>query len=202
MCRNSTGRRYHNVLGEASDGSTTEAVRKGNLMASKTVLILMYLIVRQIIFIVEQPMSSLLYFHHRFAQLDLRAKLYQCSTWLGAFGHSSAKGIRLLSNHPRVYYLKRELNRSTFKATSEDVVVPALNGGVSGGPALKASQQYPLDYARAVCDNFCRADKSVLNSPLKGTCERVEPQTEDLWEDANLPSICNWLGIPHDTLIV
>ena len=202
MCRNSTGRRPYNVSGERSDGTTTRSVRDGNTMVSRMVLILMFLMVRGVIWCVEQPQSSLLFDYFRMVQLRNQLKLYKCAVWLGAYGGESAKLINVLSNHQMVYSLYRKLNRQTFVATASAVVVPAPCGGVSGGPDLTASQTYPTAFAEALLSAYLKADPAELRDGFLISADRVAPQLDDFWEDARLNEVCEYLGVPHDRLLV
>ena len=200
MSRNSTGRRFHNVAGLDSQGMATTATAEGNLMASRCVLLLMYLHVQRILFVVEQPSSSLLFSHQRFLELDRKIALYRSSTSLGAFGGRSAKPILLMSNHPLVRQMYRPLRRSTFTPTATQVVVEAASGGVSGGPDLHQTQEYPAEFAEALFEAWSEADASVLHHKCIGSRLVNGPQTSDLWPDANLAEVCQYFGIPHDRL--
>ena len=202
MSRSSTGRRPYNVEGERVDGSTTRSVREGNLMASRMSLILMLLMVRGTIFCVEQPESSLLFNHHRFAHLRRKMRLFRCNTWLGAYGGDSAKLIKVLSNHQCVYTLHRKLNMKTFEAKASAVVVKLPDGRVSGGPDLKASQTYPVAYASTLLDMYLAADPAELREGFIVSPRLTEPQIHDLWTDAGLQEVCEYLGVPHDRLLV
>ena len=67
MCRNSTGRTNYKVLGHTS----CEAVRKGNIMVSRIVLLYLLASARGCLVFLEQPVSSMVYLHARFQELFL-----------------------------------------------------------------------------------------------------------------------------------
>ena len=100
-----------------------------------------------------------------------------------------------------VLKLHRCLQRSVFVRKSAQVVIPSLSGGVTGGPELKGTQAYPVGYANALLEAFQEVDFSELSAPY-GCCGLLEPQENDGWVDAGLVSVCNFLGVPHDKLLV
>ena len=159
-------------------------------------------LVRGNIFCVEQPESSLLFNYHRFEQLRRKMRLFRCTTWLGAYGGDSAKLIKVLSNHQSVYKLFRKLDRKTFEAKASAVVVNLPDGRVSGGPELKASQTYPVAYAEKLLSIFLEADSAELKEGFLVSPRMSEPQTDDFWTDAALQEVCEYLGLPHDRLLV
>ena len=201
MSRSRTRRTLYNIDGTKADGSCIPSVKKGNTMASRLILLCMFLTVQRVIYILEQPASSLLYYYKRVLQLQAKVRLHNCSTWLGAFGADSMKHVHLLSNHSMVRKLHRHLFRKSFIRKNAHVVIPALNGGVTGGPQLKATQEYPVGYANALLEAFQEADFSELDAPYQ-CCGVLEPQEEDGWVDAELVNVCNYIGVPHDTLLL
>ena len=202
MSRNATRRRIYNIDGRSSTGEMSQKVQEGNMMASRVALLLLLLMVRNVIWIVEQPNSSLLFFYRRFWQLHQCMRLHKIRTWLGSFGAPTAKAIVLLSTHRLVYTLQRGFKRSRCESNTIQVVIPAISGGVTGGRDLRGTQQYPLQYAEALYRSCMEANFAELNHGCLFDGERALPQTEDTWADAGLKSVCTFLDIPDDRLIV
>ena len=111
MSRGSTGRRVYNPMGILLIGETTPSVGESNMLVSRLVLLLMLCTALQVIWILEQPSSSLMFLHTRLQELCARLQTFRCQTWMGAFGGPSAKSTDLLSNHTMVHTLKRKLCR-------------------------------------------------------------------------------------------
>ena len=196
LSRGSSGRRVYNVLGIRPDGSTSRAVREGNLTVSRLVLLLMVCSALDVIWIVEQPQSSLLFLHKRMRQLCELLKTFSSRTWMGAYGAASAKLTMLLCNHPMVYTLQRKLHKKTFIASSR-TYRDCADGTVTGTAELAASQVCPPAYGEQVCDSFVAAalppgSDNCWSNHIARDC--VEPQAADLWKDAELEAVCAFLG--------
>ena len=196
MSRNSTGRRLYNVEGKKSRGSTPARVRQSNIMASRVALALMYLVASNIIWILENPSSSLVFYYKRMVGLDACVRLWKCRTWLGAFGGPTRKNVCLWSNNPMVYNLMRRLSYSTFTSRATTFQEDFF-GWVQPTPHLALSQEYPVEYAEQVYESFVNSNFSN-GAP---TTRRTHAQTSDLWDDADLKSICDFLKVPHDRLL-
>ena len=193
MSRYTTSRRLYNVEGK----TCRPQVRQSNIMASRVVLALMFLVASDVLWILENPSSSLLFYYRRMVGLDALMRLFKCRTWLGAFGGPTRKNVCLWSNHPLVYNLMRRLQYSTFTSRATTYHEDA-GGWRQSTPHLALSQEYPVEYAEQVFESFINSN-FVIGAL---TTRRTEPQTSDLWHDADLKSICDFLMVPHDRLLL
>ena len=199
MSSSKTTRSELNPMGLVNGVPASQKVREGNIMGSRTVLLLMYFTAQVIIYLVEQPITSLLKHHARLSRFISQLCLNSTTTWMGCFGADSAKGTWLLSNSRILLdHLTRTLVRSEHDFTKKNVTVPRYSGGVTGGPDLKQTQEYTEEFCVEVLSGVNRAsyDALILDVPSPGV-----PQVEDLWEDALASELASFLGVPVDRLV-
>ena len=126
--------------------------------------------------------------------------VYTAFTWMGAYGATTKKPTKLWSSKRFVTKLARNLPSGQEFA---QCVKRGSNGSVSGTSELKETQQYTDEYGAAVARIFKDDwDLTPLDVSDSESEEGADKQLEDLWPDADLRSVADYLGIPHDRLIV
>ena len=166
MSRSVTQRSSKDVLGDTS----RLCVRQGNLMVSRMCLIWFIVRMRESLYLLEQPSSSMMFDHPRVS--ERRALGGTTRTWMGCFGAPTAKPTKLGSNdfmlvarlHRRMTTAVRSLLNSDGVTTVEEDVFGHKH--VTGGPALKGTQEYTPQFAAAVVRSWqqWRTDKQEASS--------------------------------------
>ena len=180
---------------------TTQSVADGNKMMHRMVLLLYLLSAHCILWSVEQPASSLLFDAARFVELTQRLATYGQKTWLGMFGASTPKPIKLVSNAKEIRQLDRRLQRGRFQSSTEQQVFTNDDHGVSGGPMLKETQVYPWGFAEGYFQMVHSVDFETLLIELPAG-RSFNPQEVDSWQDeADVKQLADFLGVPFDRVI-
>lgn len=131
-------------------------------------------------------------------------------TWLGAFpGGIYAKSTRLMGNGNHILDLARKMTREQIQALAiANPTYTVVDSGITGIPAaVKASQEYPQGFADATIDGWER-HRAPISTPLLANPNHSldhlcsTDNLTDLWGDANLKVITDYLGVPHDRLVV
>eukprot|EP00969_Alexandrium_andersonii_P026958 1175689-Alexandrium_andersonii.AAC.1 len=196
MCRATTGRSEHEPLGALP---RPEGVVQANILVARVALLLLWSMARRQTWILEQPANSIMMEHPRLimakhiARTDPAQAWHQVHTWMGAFGGKTGKPTRLWSNSEMVLSLKRK-STSAMRAAwdSTGVTSRGEDGGITGGPGLKGTQAYPIEYGRAVADALANKLESTQRNTNEGTGEDCDgsdgtaSDPEDDWPDANL----------------
>ena len=167
-------------------------------MVSRMVLILLYLVANSIIWTLEQPLSSIMFDHFRLCDLQARTKVYRTMAWLGSFGATSPKPIKIMPNNNCIYQLERRMPHNMDKDLEHPVVYQSADGSVTGGPGLKESQEYPWAFA---CAYFDAINESTPHHLLTISSDTDEPQCNDLWLDAGAKELSDWIGLPFDRVV-
>ncbi len=200
MSSSTTTRSALNPMGLVNGVAASQKVAEGNLMVSRTTLLLQYFVAQVILLLLEQPISSVCKLHDRLREFIAKLRLGTATTWMGCFGADSAKGTWLCSNSQCVLtYLTRTLVRSEHNFSKKQVTIPHYSGGVTGGPALKETQEYTEEFCVEVLEAVTRTsfETLVIDVPSPGV-----PQVTDLWEDANASDIAAFIKLPVDRLVV
>ena len=153
-CRAITKRSELNPMGD----TTVEFVIWGNCMVSRMMLCILLTRGKEVVPILEQPLTSVMDGHKRFKAVDWK----QVSTWLGLYGATCAKPTKLFS--PDLYLiapLYRKMGRAD-KDRFEKEAIPVTYSYYKDGRVktqsfkgnMKKSQQYPVAYADAVVESF------------------------------------------------
>jgi len=201
VSRSSTGRTSENVYGNTA----LQCVRLANLMVTRTTILAIYMMCRNIRWMLEQPSSSLMEKHKRmlFLRSVGQAPPFQAAawasifTWIGAFGGHVAKPTRLYGNCAVcLNSLKRERPDLTlFRAQSDGVYSVDINAAgkktVSGGPGLKATQHYPESFGRAVQQAFAEAP-TFQNDDVDNVETDSDDDSEDSWASADLEAVAEY----------
>ena len=129
---------------------------------------------------------------------------------MGAFGAPTIKPSCLHRSSELVLSLARTLTsaeREAIKAVcTEEVVVKSDDGKVSGGPDLKATQEYPRgcgEACAAAFEAFQQRTEDLASDISEGEEMPIGVHlvTNDLWPDSSLEAVCRFMKIPHDRLI-
>ena len=186
MSRATSGRTGGHPWGLALDYGSTS--RPGNIMVSRMILLLPLLEVRQVWWILEQPITSMM------DQVDLweclTCRLRRIHTCMGAFGGETKKPTWLLSTQKNKWFLP--LARSVPKDMhfdNTDVVVRHEDGRVSGGKGLKETQAYPSGYSEELL-RLWKANKDQLHEEICSSVSDTDYQEIDDAEWALL-DICS-----------
>ena len=205
MCRSVTERSFMTPLGRAD----IPFVAEGNMMVSRMVLVWHLLAARDTSFVLEQPASTLMHHHPRVQQWSMISPLSMIHTWMGAFGHNSAKPTRLFSNKEALItslQRQRPSNCSDKLATSEDNVMPDGPKRVNGNKhKLKESQEYTPQYAAAAVaawEAWNSHKKSEQSNSLVclddeddlGSSDSDYSETDDRWPELQLGSLAKSLA--------
>ena len=126
-------------------------------MESYQVALAIYLLhAKGIMWMLEQPASSVLVYHRRMQELlKVGIPMYRVHVWLGAFGGTSPKPTVLYSGHPfhsALSHKKLEPGQ-TFEHHGQMVSVYRDGAGktrVTGGAKLRESQHYPDAFGTAL----------------------------------------------------
>ena len=171
-------------------------------MVSRMCLILLVLCVKRVVYILEQPLSSLMHAHPRLQYIINLFGAYTTTTYMGAFGAPTLKPSKLLSNRKWVDKLKRTADKELRQACQGNTVRHLEANGrsdrrVTGNKdELKATQVYPWEYARCVLHEHqqqCIADFEEVESESSGSDEDWSMPDDD-WSDADLDQLAPTLG--------
>ena len=185
MNRSTSGRSTRRPLGY----EYLQYIRQANLVAARVMLLLAFAACRGVMWLIEQPGSSLLSHIPRFRQLKRAQRVFYTKTHLGMFeGGSTAKATRLWSSHSWVGSLYRKLEPDLLPPAPEGndaLTIKHGDGRVSGGPGLKNSQHWPKGFGSAIADAYLAARASC---PLNPTCPHawLDYTRGDSWPDARL----------------
>ena len=168
------------------------------MMVSRMALILYILHSKGVMWVYEQPMTSILWSHPRMEDFINKLDAWRVHTWMGAFGAPSPKGTTLWSSKPTIRKLCRNLPDQTWSA--EMVTKKTLASGkisVQGGSDLKKSQAYTTEFGMATLSMWLEED--TLETP---DLENVSISDfwkylprKDRWDDAHLAEVFQYLSL-------
>ena len=185
VSRSTTKRTGDNVLGDES----VPCVQQGNIMVSRMCLIWHIVKMRECVYILEQPQSSLMFSHPR-----VHDQIRHTNTWMGCFGAGTAKPTKLGSNvFSVVARLHRRLSpavRATLNSegvTSAEADIYGRSRRVSGGPKLKSTQAYTPQFAHAMVQSWRKwqlAQRAAEETELEEEFEQgvIDPAIETLMQ--------------------
>ena len=132
---------------------------QANDMVWRMVCIVLYGLSLGVIFIIEQPASSLMLRHpamillKHFCSPNNGSRFRQTSTFLGMFGASTQKQIKLFSNWSKTSRLQRKF-KNVCQFDSEGVTRSYVDASgkrkCCGGKRLKETQAYPDAFGEVV----------------------------------------------------
>ena len=155
MTRKVTKRTKHIILGDTS----VACVQEGNEV-NRCVVLLCYLAWRLgVYWVVEQPQATLFFETQMMQHLISESAAKTVSINLGDYGHETVKPTRLVGTAPMLDELKAatpaRLRPTTGKRKRLFVAVRREDGKVrihGRKEAMRASQAYPIKFARVVCE--------------------------------------------------
>ena len=135
--------------------------------------------------------------YFRVAHFCRQIRAYKVHTWFGAIEGLTAKGSRLLSNHPMVAKLRRFLDRGNVKANHAIVTPHERSGGVIGKGLLKSTQEYPEAYAQEMWKVFNSSSCQFLAHGRLGQWSApIALVFADLWPESDLADVCSLVVKP------
>ena len=164
------------------------------VMVSRMAVVVWILSARQVLWLYEQPSSSLLWEHPRMQQILKSLSVYRAHTWMGAFGGKSPKGTFLWSPSPSVQKYSRVLPHKEWTA---DMVRRSKNGSITGSKDLKASQCYSREFGLTTVSVWLE-EKPQPEFDLTGVTipdiwAPLTPQNQ--WRDAKLTGVMQRLSV-------
>ena len=174
-----------------------EAVWKGNIMAARTALLIVWAYARNLSFVVEQPHSSLLWRHPALRWVanvasENHKTWHGINTFMSCFAAKTPKPTVLYSNASWIFALARSTPTATKPSKTASVTIDAAGRRVVTGNrdgTLKATQTYTRAFGKAV-QNAWASDKDTYSrlqciNPSDAWFD--DPMTADeAWEDLDL----------------
>ncbi|CAK9003302.1 unnamed protein product [Durusdinium trenchii] len=149
-------------------------------MTARVVIYLLICSLLRLMWVIEQPSSSLLEAHPLFAWLCSKISVYKVFIWMGAYGGDSPKPTVLYSNYQFIYKLYCPLPKGkVFEAEMSNKYVDSSGQlRVSGGSDLKMSQHYPerfgiavfelyMDHRKQIMKEVKNNQEALLNGPIR-----------------------------------
>jgi hypothetical protein len=134
----------------------TSCVWEANVMACRTLLIVLLLDAKGVMVILEQPVTSILENFWAFMWISRRIKFYKIRISLNNFGHASTKPVWVYSNRSFI----REIPKHSLLYADEDckteppTYLKYVNSKgkvcIDGASGLKGSQEYPPRFGYAI----------------------------------------------------
>jgi len=183
MSRAATKRSATEPMGD----TTVRCVAEGNLMLARVVLLLKLLHAKHVVWVLEQPSSSLWEKTSAMQQLMTEMNIYKKFLWMGNYGGASPKPTCLYSNAACVQELAGEsLDRSKFtKQTGMTRRYRDTHGAqrVSGDKNLKESQHYPEAFGHAIAAWYAQQRNARLQEAhtLKASHDAAVQANQKAW---------------------
>ena len=206
MAMGSTGRSISCVLGS----QRLSGVQQANMMAIRSAMLALICYVRGTAFF-EQPATSLMLelpcwkFIEQIAEHIDGWTFAKVRTCLGAFGAERPKPVILTGNREWLYRLARSTAGMSFPTCAASGVVRELGAGAdgkrrfAGGPALKATQEYPKELGTQVHRMWQEHDMLEYVAHIEATYNpallRQISESDVLnlrWELAELRQVLQW----------
>ena len=144
-------------------------------MVSKVSILLELCVAFSVDFIVEQPLSSVMWEHPRMRQVvtKLGNRIMYCNTYMGAFLGETEKAMKLYGTASYLGKLERKLEDvpETSKKLVERSKTHDGKPAVTGNADLKASQAYPMKFALLVAKAFVKGFVPALRDPYTVTLD-------------------------------
>ncbi|CAK9059461.1 unnamed protein product [Durusdinium trenchii] len=196
--RGSTGRSVANPMGFG------ESCRIGNLLVSRTLVIMLICAAKCVWFCLEQPGTSIMELHTLFQRFIKIAALRKLKINMGDYGAPTLKPTILYSSHRAIdmlpnYTIRRQL-------VKKHMVKRYVDGNgkqrVCGGVDLKTSQAYPKHFgvALAACRSATAANRRLTAKRFLEVARRSSNEADGrrhidkVWRDAaQLDSVIKFL---------
>ena len=185
-------------------------VRLGNCMVSRMLLYSALMRAKRALYLLEQPLTSLMDSHDRFHQPPWN-EILSVSTWMGCYGGPTPKPTRVMSlDFNAIYPLKRTMTptlRAKLKQDGPETVIEFIQDGkvrcTGNRQVLKSSQVYPDAYGTAVIRTWEKWRKTQIppqdESSSDSDYETNRPRCRS-WREANLKPVLDKLQRKHGRL--
>ena len=172
-------------------------VEWSNRMVSRVVLILLICNALGVCWVIEQPLSSVLWLHPRFQNFLRQHRTYRVTLDMFSFGADTAKPTVLYSSHPWIEEIRNDgFYRPAPQKTlaTREWCPDKEKYVVTGGGAIKASQHYPIAFGRAVARAYNAHRAEIRATALaKMHASVCTPDIgEDAWEDAHMAEVLEY----------
>lgn len=203
LCRAVMGRSAWNPLGDSSRLDVAEA----NKMVSRVALLLYLLIIKGVIFILEQPQSSCLEDHPRMTDIISQFCLWRISVKMQWFMGGHVKPLFLYTNCESMSELQSCRVNGWEEVSVAPLVVRSASGAITGlRQDVKLSQAYSSEFGEAIGFVYSKHRRwwrhhvetgmylESAEDPVRpvATAEALltTPLTPDeMWEDAELGQV-------------
>ena len=162
------------------------------VMVSRMSLILWALEAKKVLWLYEQPSTSLLFQHPRMQHFIKHRTVFKCHMWMGAFGADTPKGTHLWA--PDACVSKFSLPLPNDKELVTKKVLPDGGAQATGNSALKGNQSYPPAFGHATVGVWKLATKR-LQPLVNASLPNVWASRHDKWSDADLAEVFQFLSL-------
>lgn len=198
VCRASTRRSFGNPRGDLRSGS----VREGNRHAARSATIVAICYARLVMWVLEQPLSSLLLHHPAFVHIERKAaelgmRLIRIETYQGCFGADTLKPTMLASSDLAVQAMVRQHPGQHAFAPSDTCRKGTRDSDgrktdTGNKDTLKGTQTYTEAFGEAVAQMFLERFMFTHN-PGNYNISDADISGSDPWEDAESDEPLEWL---------
>lgn len=174
-------------------------VEWSNSMVSRVVIILKIMKALGSPWVIEQPLSSVLYLHPRFQEFLNSGEVYRITLDMFQFGADTAKPTVLYASHAWIeeilqYMFDRPKAGKTLASRKWDA--NREKWVVTGGAEIKASQHYPIRFGRCLARvyNARRPEIRIAAlAHLEALAVMPEPVPDvDDWADAHMQEVLEY----------
>ena len=197
LVRSSSGRSSAFPLGYTWDGT----VAWSNMMVSRVVILLLLLTAKGCAWMLEQPLSSVLFLHPRFQQFLSTHPVYRMTLDMYDFGGETTKPTVLYCSHDwfdemSSYAMERPPPLKTLASRVWDDETEKWC--VTGGGNLNQSQHYPPSFGRSIARVF-NSHKHEVRTAAVEQLQRLARSEEvgddcDPWDDAGMDAVLAYAG--------
>ena len=164
-------------------------------MVSRMSLIVWLLEAKKVLWVYEQPASSLLWEHNRMRSLVKSRFIYRTHMFMGSYGAPTKKPTMLWGPDPLINMFSIPL--PTNVQWEKDLVSTYVRDGrtwVTGNSNLKGSQSYPKAFGVATLGIWKTwRDWQTDTNPFNGAVPS-QPADATLWRDAGVPEVIQFLA--------
>ena len=170
------------------------SVEAGNIMVTRTALLICLSFAKRLAFVLEQPSNSVMAWHPSLVWVRQQLRPLHCTWWsvqtyMGLFGGCTLKPHVLYSNETWIQHVARAHPGSSFqpkKSLCRKYTDSSGVARVSGGDDLKDSQTYTKQFGRAIAAAFKKHRLSYSSDGMDTIDEDeadYEPDAQMAWGD-------------------
>ena len=146
-----------------------------------------------VLWLYEQPHTSLLWEHPRMQEFLRKCKVFRSHMYMGAYGAASPKPTFLWAPTPAVQSMSLPLPEQDWQAMVTRKTLEDGRSHVTGNAYLKGSQTYPKKFGLATLQLWQTVPKRGL--PQDGLLPTVRWHPRDSWKDAELNELVQYLSL-------